>query len=151
MVKIITPHQWAKDKTPAEWANHHIKVVTILIVLLLLSAYPAGVFALSMLTAHHNSQASAAAPGDARPSGSGVVLSTNDTSMTVQHGGAPQIGLAAGTTGFPTAAPILRRTQVGDHVTFYLSRTNDGPWTITGLRNLDLEEMGHNPVLGSTH
>jgi hypothetical protein len=145
---FVTPHQWAKDRTPAEWANHHVRVVGVLIVLLVLSAYPVGVFVLSLMGARHQ-QTAAAAQGqvDDRPTGSGVVLSMNDTTMTVQHGPVRGAPIGPGATAFLTDPRILERTRVGDQVIFFLAPQPGGAYAIAALRNQDLEEMDKNPLL----
>ena len=149
MPKLVTPHQWAKDRTPDQWANHHVRVVGILVVLLLLCAYPTALFVMSVIGVRHEEKAAAAAqvPADDRINGSGVVLSMNDTSMTVQHGQVSGAPIGPGTTAFPTAPRILARTRVGDQVTFFLDKQPDGSFAIGSLRNQDLEEMGKNPLL----
>ena len=149
MPKFVTPHQWAQDRTSDQWASHHVRVVGILVVLLLLCAYPTALFVMSVIGVRHAEKTADAAqpPADGRPTGSGVVLSMNDTSMTVQHGAVTGAAIAPGATAFPTAPRILARTRVGDQVTFFLDKQPDGSFAIGSLRNRDLEEMGKNPVL----
>ena len=108
---FVTPHQWAKDRTPAQWANHHVRVVGVLIILLLLCAYPAALFVMSVIGVRHEEKAAAVQrQADDRPSGLGVVLSMNDTTMTVQHGQVSGAPIGPGTTAFLTAPRILERT-----------------------------------------
>jgi hypothetical protein len=145
---FVTPHQWAKDRTPAQWANHHVRVVGVLIILLLLCAYPAALFVMSVIGVRHEAKAAAVQrQADDRPTGSGVVLSMNDTTMTVQHGQVSGAPIGPGTTAFLTAPRILERTRVGDQVTFFLVPQPGGAYAIGALRNQDLEEMGKNPLL----
>lgn len=130
-MKLMSPAAWAQDRTPAQWASHHMRVVALLIAIGLLGSYPMGVFVLAVLTAPHPQAANAPAP-----SGSGVVVSMNDTmgTISIQHSGIPLLGLPAGTTAFRAAAPIFKRTEVGDQLDFGLSQ-QDGVYIITSADN----------------
>ena len=127
MMKFATPISWARDRTPAQWAEHHVRVVILLIALGVLASYPMGVFVLAIMTAPHPQPAAAPAVG-----GSGVVLSMNDAMGTnsIQHTGVPLLNLPPGTTAFRAAPPIFKRTEVGDQLSFKLS-PQDGVYVIT--------------------
>jgi len=129
-MKFATPTFWTQDRTPAQWAEHHARVVVVLIALGVLASYPVGVFVLALATAPRPRPVIAAAPAIG---GSGVVLSMNDAmgTITIQHAGVPQLGLPPGATAFPAAATIFKRTEVGDQLSFRLSRL-DGVYVITG-------------------
>ena len=133
MIKLTTPASWAQDRTPAEWARHHMRVVAVLIGLALLTSYPAGVFALALLTAPKPQPAEAAGPV---MHGSGVVLSMNDTlgAISIQHSGVPSLGMPAGTTAFRAAPQVFKRTEVGDQIDFSLTRQG-GIYVITSADN----------------
>jgi hypothetical protein len=136
MRKLKTPHEWARDRTPDQWADHHMKVVMILIALGVFVSYPMGVFVLDALSAAHQAKKAAHAPAPAAPiDGSGVVLSMNDSTgiITIQHSGAPRLGLAPGVTGFRASPEILKRTEVGDQVIFRLAKDGDA-YAITVLQ-----------------
>jgi Cu/Ag efflux protein CusF len=131
MMKFTSPAAWAQERTPAQWANHHVRVVVLLIALAVLGSYPMGVFVLAVLTAPRPQAA------DARlPSGEGIVVSMNDTmgTISIQHSGVPQLNMAPGTTAFRAAAPIFKRTEVGDQLDFSLSQ-QDGVYVITSADN----------------
>ena len=134
MTKFASPASvWTpKDRTPAEWATHHRRVVALLIALGLLCSYPVGVFAVALWTAPRPTPA--AAPAIA---GSGVVLSTNDATGTVsiQHTGIPALGLAPGAAAFRAAPDLFKRIYVGDQLTFHLTR-DQGAYAITGVDNV---------------
>ncbi len=121
-MKFASPAAWAQDRTPAQWAEHHVRVVVLLIALGVLGSYPAGVFVLALLTAPHPPPASTPAIA-----GSGVVLSMNDAMsvISIQHKGVPQLNLPAGTTAFPAAATVFKHTEVGDLLSFKLSRVGE--------------------------
>jgi Cu/Ag efflux protein CusF len=119
-----------KERTAQEWAAHHRKVVAILIALGLIGSYPMGVFLMAVLTAPH--RPAPAAPA-ARPiRASGVVVSMNDTlgAIAVQHAGVPELNLPAGTTSFRADPAVFKRTEVGDRISFDLTR-EAGVYTIT--------------------
>ena len=59
MMKFATPISWARDRTPAQWAEHHVRVVILLIALGVLASYPMGVFVLAIMTAPHPQPAAA--------------------------------------------------------------------------------------------
>ena len=124
-----------RTRTPEQWASHHRRVVAVLIALGLLCSYPAGVFLMAVLAAplHHPS-----APALRPIKGAGVVVSMNDATgaVAVQHAGVPELNLPAGTTAFRASAEVLRRTQVGDHISFDLT-PEDGIYTITGTQPAD--------------
>jgi Cu/Ag efflux protein CusF len=130
-MKLISPAAWAQDRTPAQWASHHVRVVALLIAIGLLGSYPMGVFVLALMTAPRPQVADAPAPG-----GSGVVVSMNDTmgTISIQHSGIPRLNMPPGTTAFRAAAPIFKRTEVGDQLNFVLSQ-QDGVYIITSADN----------------
>jgi hypothetical protein len=130
-MKLMSPAVWAQDRTPAQWASHHMRVVALLIAIGLLGSYPMGVFVLAVLTAPRPQAANAPTP-----SGAGIVVSMNDTmgTISIQHSGIPLLGLAPGTTAFRAAAPIFKRTEVGDDLDFGLSQ-QDGVYVITSAEN----------------
>jgi Cu/Ag efflux protein CusF len=124
---ILTP----RERTTQEWADHHRKVVAVLIALGLIGSYPMGVFLLAVLTAPLKPQP---ASPTVRPfRASGVVLSMNETTETiaVQHSGVPGLNLAAGTTSFRADDAVFKRTEVGDRISFDLT-PEQGVYTITG-------------------
>lgn len=133
MMKLTFPAAGARVRTHEEWASHHRRVVAALIALGLLCSYPAGVFLLAVATAplHHPAPAPAVRP----IRGAGVVVSTNDATGTiaVQHAGVPELNLAAGTTSFRADAAVLKRTEVGDRISFDLT-PEGGVYTITGTQ-----------------
>ena len=134
MMKWTTPAEWARHRTSAQWAEHHLKVVLLLVGLALICSYPMGVFVLAMLTAPHPTPASS--PAAAAIEGSGIVISMNDglNAITVQHTGIPALNLAPGTTSFRAAEPIFKRTEVGDQLNFRLTK-QDGVYVITSMQN----------------
>jgi Cu/Ag efflux protein CusF len=136
MLKLKTPHQWARDRTPEQWADHHMKVVIVLIVLGVFVSYPMGVFILDAATAaRHAKSAAATAPAPAPIDGSGVVVARNDTTgtVTIQHLGVPRFSLAPGATAFRASADILKKTDVGDQVIFRLAKDGDA-YVVTELQ-----------------
>lgn len=126
-MKLAYPTAGTPERTPAQWADHHRRVVAILIALGLLGSYPMGVFFLAIMTAPHPQPA---APAPIR--GAGVVLSMNDSmsAITVQHSGVPQLNLGPGSTSFRADPSVFKRTEVGDLLTFDLVQEN-GVYTIT--------------------
>jgi Cu/Ag efflux protein CusF len=130
-MKLMSPAAWAQDRTPAEWASHHTRVVALVIALGLLGSYPMGVFVLAVLTAPRPQAANTPAP-----SGSGVVVSMNDAmgAISIQHSGIPLLNMPAGTTAFRAAPPIFKRTEVGDQLNFRLTQ-QDGVYVITSVEN----------------
>jgi Cu/Ag efflux protein CusF len=123
---IFTP----RERTAQEWADHHRKVVVILIVLGVIASYPMGVFVMAVLTAPLKSAPATPAVRPIRASG--VVVSMNDTlgSIAVQHLGVPELNLPAGTTSFRADPEVFKRTEVGDRITFDLTRQS-GVYAIT--------------------
>jgi Cu/Ag efflux protein CusF len=122
-----------RERTAQEWADHHRKVVAILIALGLIGSYPMGVFLLAVLTS--SMKPPAAAPA-ARPiRAAGIVLSMNDTTetITVQHSGVPALNLQAGTTSFRADDAVFKRTEVGDQISFDLT-PEAGVYTITATQ-----------------
>jgi Cu/Ag efflux protein CusF len=120
------------ERTAQEWADHHRKMVVVLIALGVIGSYPMGVFLMAVLTAPLRPEAPAAPPA-ARPiRAAGVVLSMNDTTgtITVQHRGVPELNLPAGTTSFRADPGVSRRTLVGDRISFDLAQEG-GVYTIT--------------------
>lgn len=119
-----------RERTAQEWADHHRKVVAILIALGLIGSYPMGVFMMAVLTAPQKSPPAAPAVRPIRASG--VVLSMNDTSesITVQHPGVPELNLAAGPTSFRADPEVFKRIEVGDRISFDLTPERD-VYTIT--------------------
>jgi len=135
MLKLKTPHEWARDKTPEQWADHHMKVVVILIALAVFVSYPVGVFVLDAATASRHAKAASASPAAAPIDGSGVVLSSNESTgtITIQHAGASRLGLAPGVTVFHASPEIIKRTAVGDQVIFRLAKDGDA-YDVTALQ-----------------
>jgi Cu/Ag efflux protein CusF len=130
MRKLAYPVFAPRERTAQEWASHHRKVVAILIALGLIGSYPMGVFLMAVLTAPL--RPAPAAPA-ARPiRASGVVVSMNDTTetITVQHAGVPELSLTAGATSFRADPAVFKRTEVGDRISFDLTR-EAGVYTIT--------------------
>ena len=131
MRKLTYPAFFApRERTAQEWANHHRKVVAILIALGVIGSYPTGVFLMAVLT---SSLKPAPAAQGARPiRAAGVVLSMNDTTETisVQHSGVPGLNLQAGTTSFRADDAVFKRTEVGDRISFDLT-PEAGVYTIT--------------------
>jgi Cu/Ag efflux protein CusF len=137
MLKLMTPHEWAKHRTPGEWADHHLKVVTILVMIAVFASYPVGVFVLQAVgNALHARDAPASGPSIKPIDGFGKVVAMNDTmgTITLQHSAIPQLDIAAGTTGFRAASPVMKRTEVGDELNFSLSKEGD-LYVITSVRN----------------
>ena len=131
MLKLTYPAALTpRERTAQEWADHHRKVVAILIALGLIGSYPTGVFLLAVVTAQMKSHPAAPAAHPIRSSG--VVLSMNDSNetITVQHPGLPELNLAAGTTSFRADDAIFKRTEVGDQISFDLT-PEAGVYTIT--------------------
>ena len=66
---------------------------------------------------------------------SGVVVSMNDTlgSIVVQHSGVPELNLSAGATSFRADPAVFKRTEVGDRISFDLTR-QAGVYAITGTQ-----------------
>jgi Cu/Ag efflux protein CusF len=122
-----------RERSAQEWADHHRKVVAILIALGLIGSYPMGVFLLAVLTAPLKPQA--AAPAAHRIRSSGVVLSMNDSNatITVQHPGLPELNLQAGATSFRADSAVFKRTEVGDQISFDLT-PEAGIYTITATQ-----------------
>ena len=120
-----------RDRTAQQWADHHRKVVVVLIALGVIGSYPMGVFLMAVLTAPLR-PAPAVAPAVRPIRASGVVLSMNDTTGTiaVQHRGVPELNLPAGTTNFRADPAVSKRTAVGDRISFDLAREG-GVYTIT--------------------
>jgi Cu/Ag efflux protein CusF len=135
MLKLKTPHEWARDKTPEQWADHHMKVVIILIALAVFVSYPVGVFVLDAAMAARHAKAASASPAAQSVDGSGVVLSSNDSTgtITIQHSGVPRLGLAPGATMFHASPEIIKRTAVGDQVIFRLAKGGDA-YVVTALQ-----------------
>jgi len=132
MLKLTYPAIFARrERTAQEWADHHRKVVAILIALGVIGSYPTGVFLMAVVTASLKPPATAPAQRPIR--GSGVVVSMNDTlgSIAVQHQGVPELNLPPGATSFRADPAVFRRTEVGDRISFDLSR-EAGVYTITG-------------------
>jgi len=132
MLKLTSPTIFARrELTAQEWADHHRKVVAILIALGLIGSYPTGVFLLAVLTAPLKPQPAAPAVRPIRAAG--VVLSMNDSTetITVQHAGVPALNLQAGTTSFRADQAVFKRTEVGDRISFDLT-PEAGVYTITG-------------------
>lgn len=121
----------ARERTAQEWADHHRKVVAVLIALGVIGSYPMGVFLMAVLTAPLKPVPAAPAVRPIRASG--VVVSMNDTlgSIAVQHLGVPELNLPAGATSFRADPSVFRRTEVGDRISFDLTR-EAGVYTITG-------------------
>ncbi|MDB5458791.1 MAG: putative copper efflux system periplasmic protein CusF [Caulobacteraceae bacterium] len=141
MLKLTTPHEWARHRTPGQWADHHLKVVTLLVMIAVFGSYPVGVFVLQTVgNALRARDAPAAAPSLRPIEGFGSVIAMNDTmgTITIQHSGIPQLDIPAGTTGFRASSPVIKRTEVGDQLNFRLSKEGD-LYVITSVRN---------PVLG---
>jgi Cu/Ag efflux protein CusF len=135
MLNLKTPHQWARDRTPEQWADHHMKVVVVLIALAVFVSYPMGVFILDAASAaRHARSAAASAPAPA-PDGSGVVVARNDTTgtITIQHSGVARLGLMPGATPFRAPADIIKKTDVGDQVIFTVAKDGDG-YAVTELQ-----------------
>jgi Cu/Ag efflux protein CusF len=131
MLKLTSPVFLApRERTAQQWADHHRKVVLILIVLGAIASYPMGVFVMAVLTAPMKSPPAAPAVRPIRASG--VVVSMNDTlgSIAVQHLGVPELNLPAGTTSFRADPSVFKRTEVGDRITFDLTR-EAGVYAIT--------------------
>jgi Cu/Ag efflux protein CusF len=128
-VSIFTP----RERTAQEWADHHRKVVVILIVLGVIASYPMGVFVMAVLTAPLKSAPAAPAVRPIRATG--VVVSMNDTlgSIAIQHLGVPELNLPAGTTSFRADPAVFKRTEVGDRITFDLTR-QAGVYAITATQ-----------------
>ena len=132
MRKLTYPAFFApRERTAQEWADHHRKVVAILIALGVIGSYPMGVFVMAVLTAPLKS-APAAAPAVRPIRAAGIVVSMNDTlgSIAVQHLGVPELNLPAGTTSFRADPAVFKRTEVGDRITFDLTR-QAGVYAIT--------------------
>jgi Cu/Ag efflux protein CusF len=131
MLKLTYPVMAPRERTAQEWADHHRRVVAILIALGLIGSYPMGVFLLAVLTAPHKAAPAAAAVRPIRASG--VVVSMNDTlgAIAVQHPGVPELNIPAGTTSFRADPAVFKRIEVGDRISFDLSR-EAGVYTITG-------------------
>ena len=126
---IFTP----RERTAQEWADHHRKVVAILIAIGLIGSYPMGVFLMAVLTAQLRPAPAAPAAPAVRPiRAAGVVVSMNDTlgAIAVQHAGVPELNLPAGTTSFRADPAVFKRTFVGDRISFDLTR-EAGVYTIT--------------------
>jgi hypothetical protein len=118
-----------RERTAQEWADHHRKVVAILIALGLIGSYPMGLLLMAVLTAPRPAPAAAAVhPIRA----SGVVVSMNDTlgAIAVQTPGVPELNLAPGTTSFRADPAVFKRTEVGDRISFDLT-PQAGVYTIT--------------------
>lgn len=135
MLKITTPTAWAKSRSPAEWARHHIRVVVALLVLAVVFSYPAGIFFTAML----NSALKRAPPPAVRGApvrGTGVVTSANafTGTVSVQHGALPALGLGPATTSFRASPAIIGHSETGDRVSFTLSAEN-GFYVITEMDN----------------
>ena len=131
MRKLTYPAFFApRERTAQEWADHHRKVVAILIALGVIGSYPMGVFVMAVLTAPLKSAPAAPAVRPIRATG--VVVSMNDTlgSIAVQHLGVPELNLPAGTTSFRADPAVFKRTEVGDRITFDLTR-QAGVYAIT--------------------
>jgi Cu/Ag efflux protein CusF len=136
MLKLKTPHEWARDRTPEQWADHHMKVVIFLIALGVFVSYPVGVFVLDASTAaRHARSAASTSPPSAPIDGSGVVVARNDTTgtVTIQHSGIPRFDLMPGATAFRASPDILKKTDVGDQVIFRLTKDGDG-YAVTELQ-----------------
>lgn len=132
MRKLTYPVFPPRERTAQEWADHHRKVVAILIALGLIGSYPAGVFLMAVLTAPLNPAPAPAAPAVRPIRASGVVVSMNDTlsAITVQHAPVPELNLPAGTTSFRADPAVFKRTYIGDRISFDLAR-EAGVYTIT--------------------
>jgi len=125
---VFTP----RERTAQEWAAHHRKVVAILIALGLIGSYPTGVFLMALITAQLRPAPAPVAPAPRPIRAAGVVVSMNDTTatITVQHGGVPELNLAPGATSFRADPAVFQRIFVGDRISFDLSREG-GVYTIT--------------------
>lgn len=144
MLKLTTPRSGSRqatgrtripifaprERTAQEWADHHRKVVAVLIALGVIGSYPMGVFLMAVLTAPLKPVPAAPAVRPIRASG--VVVSMNDTlgSIAVQHSGVPELNLPPGATSFRADPGVFRRTEVGDRISFDLTR-EAGVYTIT--------------------
>jgi Cu/Ag efflux protein CusF len=130
MRKLTYPVFQSRERTAQEWASHHRKVVAILIALGLIGSYPMGVFLMAVLTAPL--RPAPAAPATRPIRAAGVVVSMNDTlgAIAVQHAGVPELNLPAGTTSFRADPAVFKRTEVGDRISFDLTR-EAGVYTIT--------------------
>ena len=106
-------------------------MVALLVALGLLASYPMGVFVMALIAAPRPQAAAAPAV-----SGSGVVLSMNDAmgTISIQHTGVPLLNLAPGVTAFPAAAPVFKRIEVGDQLSFRLSQQG-GVYVISSADN----------------
>jgi Cu/Ag efflux protein CusF len=133
MLKRTYPAIFTRDRTPRQWAEHHSRVVAILVALGLLGSYPMGVFLIAVLTAPLRPPPAAPAVRPIR--GAGVVLSMNETTgaMAIQHSGVPELGISAGATSFRADPAVLKRTEVGDRINFDLT-PEGGVYTVTGVR-----------------
>ena len=107
--------------------------VAILIALGVIGSYPMGVFVMAVLTAPL--KPAPAAPAVRPIRAAGVVVSMNDTlgSIAVQHLGVPELNLPAGTTSFRADPAVFKRTEVGDRITFDLTR-QAGVYAITATQ-----------------
>jgi len=121
-----------RERTAQEWADHHRKVVAILIALGLIGSYPMGLLLMAVLTAP---KPTPAAPVVHAIRTSGVVVSMNDTlgAIAIQHPGVPELNLAPGTTSFRADPGIYKRTYVGDRISFDLT-PEAGVYTITATQ-----------------
>jgi hypothetical protein len=121
--------------TPEQWADHHMKVVIILIALAIFVSYPMGVFVLDAMSASRHAKAASASPASPPVDGSGIVLSSNESTgvLTIQHAGAPRLGLMPGATAFRASSDIIKRTAVGDQVIFRLAKDGDA-FVVTTLQ-----------------
>lgn len=126
---VFTP----RERTAQEWADHHRKVVAILIAVAVIGSYPTGVFLMAVVTA--SLKPPPAAPAVRPIRATGVVVSMNDTlgSIAVQHTGVPELNLQPGTTSFRADPGVFKRTEVGDRISFDLTRLA-GIYTITGTQ-----------------
>jgi len=132
MRKLAYPPFALRERTAQEWAEHHRKVVAILVALGLIGSYPMGLFLMAVLTAP---RAGPAAPAVHPIRASGVVVSMNDTlgAIAVQHPGVPELNLAPGTTSFRADPAVFKRTEVGDRISFDLT-PEGGVYTITATQ-----------------
>jgi Cu/Ag efflux protein CusF len=129
MPKLTYSAMFGRDRTPQQWAEHHHRVVAVLVALGLVCSYPMGVFIIGILAA----PLTPARVVPARPiRAAGVVLSMNETTgaMAIQHFGVRDLNLPAGATTFRADPAVLRRTQVGDRISFDLTPVG-GVYTIT--------------------
>ena len=134
MLKFASPvSAWTpKERTHAEWADHHRRVVVLLLALGVLCSYPAGVFTLALLTAPKPAPVAAQAI-----SSSGVVVAMNDNTGTIsiQHEAIPAFSLPAATTAFRSEPGLRKRIYIGDQLTFHMDRQGSG-FAITDVKDI---------------